>query len=158
MRAGNRLFWGAVLAGLVLDQFSKLAVLAWLGPEKNLRLFRYFSLTCVQNKGICFGWFGSGEALIPVMIVSAGFITGIAFYAHARKNLSRLEQTSLGIITAGITGNLIDRLRLGAVVDFLNFHVWPVFNLADTMIVTGVGLFILWQVKGNCVTHLSENR
>jgi len=78
-------------------------------------------------------------------------------YAHLRKQ-SRIFVFALGLIGGGAIGNLIDRLRFGSVVDFLDFYLgsyhWPAFNAADSAITVGVGLFLL----GTLLQHLQEGR
>ena len=84
----------------------------------------------------------------PIIIISLAIIGFIIFYW--RKNLSGLRQNkclNLGLvfILAGAVGNLIDRVRFGYVIDFLDFRIWPVFNLADSAITIGAGL-VIWQL------------
>lgn len=94
-----------------------------------------FHLTLVHNTGVAFGLLkGSG---LLVTLGTLGIIVGFCW--------SRLLTLSAGLILGGAIGNLIDRLRVGAVIDFLDFRIWPVFNLADSCITLGAVL-MAWQI------------
>ncbi len=82
--------------------------------------------------------------LLIFISISLLVLVGMSF------NLSKLNaatQLSLALILGGALGNWLDRIRLGAVVDFLDFQIWPVFNLADTAISLGVGLYLLQMIR-----------
>lgn len=138
---------GTVLA---LDQLSKSWIVAHmsLGESREVAswLAPLFSLTYVTNTGIVFGLFqGMGDVLLIVVFVAIGAI--LLYYRHLPPGPTSLH-VALGLQLGGALGNLVDRLTRGAVVDFidLNFwplHHWPIFNLADTSIVTGVVLLLL---------------
>lgn len=116
-----------------------------------------FNIVFTWNPGASFSLFRTlGDNAPMAIIIATGFITGcIGYYlfAHA-KNYERLP---LALILGGALGNLIDRIRFGAVVDFLDFHVggwhWPAFNVADICIVVGVGLYLLnmYLARRSCV-------
>lgn len=141
---------GAVLA---LDQISKSWVVAHmsLGESREVAswLAPLFSLTYVTNTGIVFGLFqGIGDVFLIVVLIAIGAI--FLYYRHLPSGPIPLH-IALGLQLGGALGNLVDRLLRGAVVDFidLNFwplHHWPIFNLADTSIVTGVGLLLLMML------------
>ncbi|MCX7854990.1 MAG: signal peptidase II [Anaerolineae bacterium] len=138
---------GAVLA---LDQLTKSWVVAHmsLGESREVAswLAPLFSLTYVTNTGIVFGLFqGMGDVLLIVVFIAIGAI--FLYYRHLPSGPIPLH-IALGLQLGGALGNLVDRLTRGAVVDFidLNFwplHHWPIFNLADASIVTGVILLLL---------------
>ncbi len=140
------LFWLTAAAVFLLDRASKEGVLAWLGEGSSLRVFRFFHLTCIRNKGICFGLFGSDVTRWPVIIGSAAILAFIVWYNVARMETVNAPRWVFGLIAGGILGNLYDRIFNGGVVDFLDFRVWPVFNVADTAIVTGVCLLVFLQL------------
>mgnify|MGYP005847609019 CR=1 FL=1 len=131
-----------VLVILGIDQFAKHLVQARLEPYGILApipaLSHLFTLTFVKNTGAAFGFFPNGSTLfvIVALIVSAG----IAIYFRHIPRDEWLVKISLSMQLGGAMGNLLDRVRLGYVVDFMDFRMWPVFNFADTFIVVGVML------------------
>ena len=136
-----------LLAGLVLllDQFSKALALKFLvlGTSRPV-LAPLFHLTLVENQGIAFGLFqGFDKLLFVTVTVSIGVLVYLGFRSERWVN-----QWGMGLILGGAVGNWLDRVRVGAVIDFLDFRIWPVFNFADTAITLGVGLFLLDLLKG----------
>lgn len=141
---------------LALDQLSKSWVVAHmsLGESREVAswLAPLFSLTYVTNTGIGFGLFqGMGDVLLIGVLIAIGAI--FLYYRHLPSGPIPLY-IALGLQMGGALGNLVDRLARGAVVDFidLNFwplHHWPIFNLADASIVSGVVLLLLvmWAEK-----------
>ncbi len=127
-------------AVLVLDQLTKAAVMRYLPPETPWNpiepLRAIVTLTYVTNTGVAFGLFpqfGNVFIVLPVVIVAALLL----FYR--RFALSHwLLPVCLGMQLGGAVGNLIDRLRFGHVIDFVDLKFWPVFNVADSCIVVGV--------------------
>ena len=116
----------------------------------------FFNLVFTWNPGTSFSLFRSlGESAPLVIIAITGVIIGfLGYQLFARKN-TKLETVALAMIVGGALGNLIDRIRFGAVIDFLDFHIgrlhWPAFNVADICITIGVILFIIsWiiNIKG----------
>lgn len=106
-----------------------------------------FNIVFTWNPGASFSLFRTlGDSAPLAIIVATGFIIGcIGYYLFARAK--DYERVPLALIVGGALGNLIDRVRFGAVVDFLDFHIggahWPAFNVADICIVVGVGLYLL---------------
>ena len=107
-----------------------------------------FHLTLVHNRGAAFGILRN--QLIVFIAVSLAAIAYII--AVIRRSPGRLQQAALSLVLAGAAGNLIDRVALGYVVDFLDFRVWPVFNVADSAICTGAGLLV-WAMISKPRTH-----
>ena len=150
------------LAGLVLvaDQLSKYWVVqahrGW--PTDGYDYSRevipgFFSLTYVQNTGGAFGLFHalqSGTMGLAAASVVASVVI-VAYAVRARQPLPNLLAVALGGALGGALGNLIDRVRLGHVVDFLDVHIgthqWPVFNVADSAICVGVALLALYYSR-----------
>jgi signal peptidase II len=133
-----------LLAGWVvlLDQLTKALAVAYLPPETSRPVFpNVFHLTLVENQGIAFGLFQGYEELLFVLITAS--IAVLILIGLRSDDLRVRIQMAYGLILGGAIGNWIDRLRVGAVIDFLDFRIWPVFNLADTAITVGVGLFLL---------------
>jgi signal peptidase II len=135
-----------------LDQLSKAAVLAHFagGAFDGERITPFFSLVLTLNRGMSFGLFnpgpGDGGALNAVLfsLVAAAIVAGLIFWL--RRVSSPLLGVAIGLIVGGATGNVVDRIRHGAVVDFLDFHIgywhWPAFNLADSAICLGVAMML----------------
>ena len=139
-----------LLASLVLslDQLTKMLAKNFLVPGvSRVILPHIFHLTLVENQGIAFGFFQGGEKiLLAVISISICILVAVGFYSHTER---MRVQWGIGLILGGALGNWVDRVRLGAVVDFLDFRIWPVFNFADTAISVGVGLFLLDLIKKN---------
>lgn len=131
---------------LLLDQLAKALAQNLLVPGLTHPVLPpVLFLTLVENRGIAFGLFQDGEKLLlSVIVLSVVVLTALGF--RDRSGRFRV-QSGIGLILGGAVGNLIDRLRVGAVIDFLDFRIWPVFNLADTAITIGVALFLLESFK-----------
>ncbi len=127
---------------LAFDQFIKVIVTVKLDPLQSVTVIKgVFTITYVRNYGAAFGILQSKTLLLIALS-----ITVILFVWLNRNKLSvypKVFQVGLGLALGGALGNLVDRIRLGYVVDFLDFQFWPVFNVADIAIVSGVGLIIL---------------
>ena len=134
-----------VVAVVVIDQLSKLVVQARLPEGHAVDVLPILTLLHVHNTGIAFSMFaGSGFALILLPLVVTAVVLG--FWAHNREG-GRPAAAGFALILGGAIGNLIDRLRLGYVTDFLLLHFgnWTlfVFNLADAALTLGPALLIL---------------
>ena len=130
----------AIVAGaaVVADQLTKQVVGRTLALGDSVGLVGPFSIHHVQNSGIAFGLFGSRTAIvIAVTAVAVGAM--LLFFARSGRRHPVLP-VALGLVLGGSIANLIDRVRLGHVTDFLDLVAWPAFNLADTFIVVGVGI------------------
>lgn len=138
--------------GLILaDQLTKLAVWRYLAPVRQIEVIPdFFDLTFVLNTGVAFGFMAGASGFLRTALLAGTALLAlgviIAFIVKTRAE-ERLFLTGLSLITGGAVGNLIDRIRLGAVIDFLDFFIgsyhWPAFNLADSGITAGVGLILL---------------
>ncbi len=154
----NRRFGLGVLAAvivLIADQGSKYWILnvVKLPDLGRIDLLPVLSLTMVWNRGVTFGLFnGFGEwGHIVLTVVALAVVVALGFWL--RRAESRLMAAAIGAIAGGAVGNVIDRLRFGAVVDFLHAHAWGwswyVFNVADAAIVCGVAALLLdSQING----------
>ena len=130
-----------MLAALLADQLSKALVLLTMYPGQSIPESGIFRLTYVKNTGSAFGLFPN-QTLFLIFASFVGIAILLVFYRIHRVS-SPILRISLGLQLGGAIGNLMDRLRLGYVVDFLDVGAWPVFNLADSAIVVGlVGLMI----------------
>src|SRR3954462_3523961 len=128
----------AGLAALVLlgiDQATKQLVVHSLARGESRNVFFGIELTNVRNKGVAFGAFGGGGLPVTLLTVAAvGFLIG-SFARNAPRPWLGLP---VGVIAGGAFGNLLDRLRVGAVTDFIDPMLWPAFNVADAGIVVGI--------------------
>ncbi|MBA2504590.1 MAG: signal peptidase II [Thermoleophilaceae bacterium] len=140
--------WSRVLmtVGVVvaIDQITKAWAVAEImrGEERNV--FFLLDLTHVRNEGVAFGAFAGGGLILVLLI--GGALAGLLAYfaANAAKPLLWLPT---GMLLGGALGNLADRAREGAVIDFIDPAAWPAFNLADVMIVAGV-LLLFYVAEG----------
>jgi len=132
-------------AVLFLDQITKILTLKFLLSKGSIDILPFFSLTYVENTGSAFGLFQNANLFL--LIVS--FIV-LFLMLKWRKDilvLGNLAKYGYLMIFAGALGNIFDRIILGHVVDFLDFHVWPVFNVADSAICVGAGFIALAVLK-----------
>jgi len=143
----------ALLAALVfaLDQTSKLLVLRFLGPtQERVVVDGFFKFVHWGNTGAAWSLFRGNNGLLAGVALLALLVLFLSRHHFDSRTL--LSQIAFGLISGGIVGNLIDRLRVGHVVDFIYFYVeqrggneigFPAFNVADSAICTGVGLVFL---------------
>ncbi len=137
----RRLLYAVAIAVVVLDQLAKFAVLRLLsGGESVPVLGRYVSLTVQHNTGAAFGMFPS--ATICLTILAAAIVVVLIGYGPRLVASARPMAVGLGLALGGAAGNLVDRIRLGQVIDFIDLHFWPVFNVADIAI-TCAGVLII---------------
>ncbi len=139
----------ALLLVFVADQASKTWILQGLRLPQlgRVDLLPVLSLTMVWNQGVTFGLFKADDAWGSLLLVAIAVAIVVALAIWLRRAETRLVAVSLGAIAGGAAGNVLDRLRFGAVVDFIHFHVggwsWYVFNVADAAIVCGVAALVL---------------
>jgi signal peptidase II len=135
------------LAGLGADQLTKAIVTSRLGLNDEVHVVGPFSIHHVQNSGIAFGFFASATS---VVILLTGLAVAWMLYFFARSGSRHaVLPVALGLVIGGSLSNLVDRVRLGHVTDFLDFRYWPAFNLADTFIVVGVAVLLLALVASD---------
>lgn len=116
-----------------------------MNPPQVIPVTGFFNLVLGFNTGVSFGLFGQAPAWL-LMAFTLAIVAGLLVWIH--RSDSRLTASALGLVVGGALGNLLDRLRQGAVTDFLDFYIgsyhWPAFNLADVAIVCGEG-FCSWR-------------
>jgi signal peptidase II len=129
-------------------------------PYLMAHVTNFLNIVFTWNPGTAFSLFRAlGDNAPWVMIVATATIIAFIFYYLVRRAKS-YERMPLILIVGGALGNLIDRIRFGAVVDFLDFHIgglhWPAFNIADTFITIGVLMYILnwWLARRKCLNNL----
>lgn len=145
---------------IAADQTTKAAVVAAIGPgrsEQRIALAgQWLSLEYAENRGIAFGvlaGLGAWVAAAAVLVLAALLI----HYARTPKP-SIWETVAVGAITGGAVGNLIDRARVGHVVDFISVGPWPNFNLADSAITVGVALLVWgWFIEDHDPAMIRED-
>jgi signal peptidase II len=141
--------WFAAAAAIVLaDQLVKWVALARLAPGERHEVSGFFNLVLVFNKGAAFSLLADAPGWqTPLLVAFAFTAAGVVTYLLVKNPEKRLLCAGLTLILGGALGNVIDRLRFGHVVDFLDFHVagwhWPAFNVADSAITLGAALLIL---------------
>jgi signal peptidase II len=148
-------FYGLAGAVILLDQATKLLIQQAFRPGESLPVLPgFFSLTYVLNPGAAFGLLAGAAAAFrgPFFIGVSILAIGVICYYHARHVRGQLlPAVGLALILGGAGGNLIDRLRVGMVIDFLDFYLgpyhWPAFNVADSGITVGVGLLLLEMLR-----------
>ena len=134
----------AAIVLLALDQATKQLVMHSLERGESRNVFFGIELTNVRNKGVAFGAFGGGGLPVTLLTIAAvAFLIGY-FALHATRPWLWLP---VGVIAGGAFGNLLDRLRVGAVTDFIDPMLWPAFNVADAGIVVGI-LGLLYVIEG----------
>ena len=140
-------FYGLVGSVVFFDQLSKFLALQYLSPQTSISVIpQVLDLTLVRNRGVAFGLFSDrAPVLFTVITISLVFLFVIANRSQSglASGASRINRWALSLILGGAIGNWIDRLRFAAVIDFIDFRVWPVFNLADAAITTGVAIYFI---------------
>jgi signal peptidase II len=128
---------------VLFDRLAKIAIVNFFKAGESLPVFPpVFHLTYVQNTGAAFGLFKGYVWVFLVVSVLVSIWLLIEIYSKEKRDF--IYECSIALILGGAVGNLIDRATLGFVIDFLDFRVWPVFNVADSCITIGV-TFILWH-------------
>ncbi len=146
MISGRSAARAAALANAVVaaDQGTKALVRAGVELGDRDGILPGLELVHVRNRGVAFGLFSDGGAVLIVIGVLSVLALLVFFATHSRRPLVWLPT---GLLLGGAAGNLIDRLREGFVTDFLDLPLWPAFNLADTAITIGV-LSLLYVLEG----------
>lgn len=153
---------GIAASVVIVDQLTKLWIMTNFALHEQQNIIPgFFDLVYVTNTGAAFGFLAGDKNLLRqtffVGVALVAMVVIVYAYGHLKKQ-GRIFVYSLGLIGGGAIGNLIDRLRFGSVVDFLDFYLgryhWPAFNAADSAITIGVGLFML----GTLLQHLAEKR
>jgi signal peptidase II len=141
----------AALAVAILDQLSKAAVLTFFADRalggRSVAVTPFFDFVLTYNRGMSFGLFNDRPGPNAILFSLAAAVIVVALGVWLYRVADPLLGIAIGMIIGGAIGNVADRLRLGAVVDFLYFHAggwyWPAFNLADSAICLGVAAMLL---------------
>lgn len=160
----NKYLWVGTIAGItvLLDQISKYLVIKYIPRYSTIKIIPgFFDLTHVRNKGAAFGILAGAQGtwrsvfFIVVTLVALAVIAFLIKRAQERPSL-----IAFSLIGGGAVGNLIDRLRFGEVVDFIEWYYrsyhWPTFNIADTAISVGVGLLAIEMLFSKPQKHVES--
>ena len=141
---------GLVIAALVIlfDQVTKWIALSGVDFGAHpISVTSFFNLVLVWNRGVSFGMFNDAGAAGPWILSGLAIAVVLGLLYWLRQTETWLTVTALGLVIGGALGNVIDRFRFGAVIDFLDFHLagyhWPAFNVADAAICVGAVLLLL---------------
>lgn len=140
--------FSTALAVTVLDQLTKYLVMRSLDLNQVVETVPgLFDLVYFKNPGAAFGIFNDGGTMRTVFLIATSLVSLVVIGVLMKQSKDALMTFGLSLIAGGAVGNLIDRARFGAVVDFLYFHIgeyyWPAFNVADSAITVGVALAII---------------
>jgi len=134
-------------AAVAADQATKHVVTSTLGLDDSVHVVGPLSIHHVQNSGIAFGLFSSATAVVTVVTaVAVGWM--LLFFARSGSRHPVLP-AALGLLIGGSLSNLVDRIRLHHVTDFIDLKWWPAFNLADSFIVVGVAILLAGLVAAD---------
>ncbi|MBF0595132.1 MAG: signal peptidase II [Candidatus Omnitrophica bacterium] len=130
---------------VLLDRLTKFFFSTVLHPGESLPVIRnVFHFTLVHNTGIAFGLFkNNGFVFFIIPVIAIGLLVYNIYYYYKFGELDRLYIAAFSLILGGAIGNLVDRIFLGHVVDFIDLRVWPVFNVADSAITIGAFIILL---------------
>jgi signal peptidase II len=152
LRTPNRRIGLIALAVIILDQLTKVLIVNFLPKDSNIEKIvipGFFKLVHWQNTGAAWSLFRGSNAVLAVIALVALVILYLSRHHFDARTL--VGQTAFGLICGGIVGNLIDRIRVKSVIDFLYFYLgdwgFPAFNVADSAICTGVALVFLLTWK-----------
>ncbi len=144
------------VAALIADQLTKQIVISQLDLGEAVHVGGPLYLHHVKNSGIAFGMFDGAAG--PVTIFTAVAVLAMLIYFARSGARHPILPVALGLLIGGSLSNLVDRLRVGHVTDFIDFQWWPAFNLADTFIVVGVGILLLALIASERRPRLHSNR
>ena len=155
MSSGHRIFIFSAIIVTIIDQITKVWITAeFILYEVKTIIPGFFNIIHIRNKGMAFGIFSKSENIIPFYIItgiSIILIIVLTYWFISENPDSSVMKIAGGFILGGATGNLIDRIRLGEVIDFLDFYIktwhWPAFNVADAAINIGVSIIIISVYK-----------
>ncbi len=162
LKTGNLRWLWLVLLALILDQSTKHAATHWLEYHNPLPVFAGFNLTLVHNSGAAFSFLrdaGGWQVYFFIALTTGIIIALLVWLSRLPANRAWLP-CALALIMGGALGNLVDRIRFGYVVDFIEIYYdkwsWPVFNVADSAITIGALMMIidaLWLDEAQVSTH-----
>lgn len=136
---------------ILFDQLSKIIVLDKCVEHETMEIFPLFNLFLTFNRGVSFSLLTSDSAYAPMLLSAFTLVVAGLLIYWIQKEKNKMAKVGLALILGGALGNVIDRIRFGAVVDFLDFYLgeyhWPAFNIADSAICIGVAILLLSSFK-----------
>lgn len=140
-RSGRGSIFVTAAAVYIVDRLTKLVAIRAIDPARSIEILKgMFHLTLVRNEGAAFGILKDHTYVF--VAISVAVVGAIIFFSFRQDCAHPAVSVPLGLILGGTLGNLVDRLRYGHVVDFLDFRVWPVFNVADSCITVGAAILV----------------
>lgn len=125
------------LSIFVLDRLTKIVAVHNMSNGQSIEIYpKIFHFTLVLNNGTAFGLLKGQNAALAILTALAVLLMTVYILTHKDSNI--FMTLALGLVLGGALGNLFDRIRFGCVVDFLDFRIWPVFNVADSAITIGM--------------------
>jgi signal peptidase II len=160
----KRFFFWLIIAVLVIafDQTSKQIVLAHLTYGESVRVTDFFDLVLLYNPGAAFSFLAEHSGWQRWFFIGLAFVICSWLIMLVRKHQAEtLQPLAFSLVIGGALGNVVDRFQMGAVVDFLYFHIgshgWPAFNVADSAICLGVGLMIVSQLREGKIARIKAD-
>jgi len=149
------LFFVTTVTVIILDQIMKAYVISTMSIHESFAVIEgFFNITYIRNPGAAFGFLAGASPIFRQVFFLSAAIAVIALILYGIRKSGEKELPlvfSLSLLSAGAAGNLIDRVRFGEVVDFLDVYLghyhWPAFNIADAAISTGAAIMILIMLK-----------
>jgi len=140
------IFYAIIAIAIILDQITKNIITTSMSIGETIPVIEnVFHITYFRNTGAAFGIL-QGQTLILTIVPIILIVAILVFLTMKVKENHVVLSLGLALICAGGIGNLIDRLRFGAVIDFFDFRVFPIFNIADSCVVVGCGLLIVYTI------------
>lgn len=142
------------IAAMIIDQLSKYIILKYVLTEYAAVIIApFFAIVRAWNTGVSFSMFNNYGIKGVYVLSSVALIIVVMLLKWLKDEKNNVIRVALGLIIGGAIGNVIDRIRLGAVFDFLDFHIgeyhWPAFNMADSFICIGAGIVIVYSLLGS---------
>ena len=135
---------------ILLDQLTKILVLNNIPEHTVVSVMPCFNLLLTFNKGVSFSLLASDSKYAPYLLSAFAVGVSICLLYWLKKEKDKLSRFGLALILGGAIGNVIDRIRFGGVVDFLDFYIgdyhWPAFNVADSAICIGVAFILIRSI------------
>lgn len=141
------LLWMLPVGIVAIDQILKAIIVMWLGPDAGTHRWEFagafLALTYLENTGAAFGMLPDHTELLAALSII--IVAACGFLMWRESKVHPLTACGIAFVVGGAVGNMIDRIRLGYVVDFIAVGIWPTFNIADSAITIGIVLLV-WSV------------